>query len=212
MDNSINQPKIKTKDGKGEDLPPEIIVVEGTYKNGKIVLPFSPTSQLLFDKNYFGTQLPEKQLELEIVEALLLIERSRLKVFDPENQELNAEQILAHYSKQDEKIWVKYLVYRDIRQRGYIVRTGYGDGIDFRIYPRGSSRTEGIAKYFIFILDEANPVHLQKLDKITQQTLNARKQLILAIVDRLGEPTYYQLEQFQLKENTKKDKFWSTTP
>ena len=129
-------------------------------------------------------------------------------MFSEKDQQINAEQILALSSKNDDKIWVKYLVYRDIRQRGYIVRSGYGDGIDFRVYPRGSSRTEGIAKYFIFILDEENPVHLQKLDKITQQTLNARKNLILAIVDRLGEPTYYQLEQFQLKDNTKKEKFW----
>ncbi|UYP44374.1 hypothetical protein NEF87_000659 [Candidatus Lokiarchaeum ossiferum] len=208
MNNPSNQAKIKTNDNHTEEDPSEIIIVEGKFNDKKVILPFSLTSQQLFDKNYFGTQLPDKQLELEIVEALLLIERSRLKVFNVQNQEMTAEQILALYSKHDEKIWVKYLVYRDIRQRGYIVRTGYGEGIDFRVYPRGSSRTVGVAKYFIFILDEENPVHLQKLDKITQQTLNSRKELILAIVDRLGDPTYYQLEQFQLKENTKKEKFW----
>ena len=88
-----------------------------------------------------------------------------------------------------------------------MVRLGYGEGIDFRVYPRGSTRSEAIAKYFIFILDEGNSVQLQNLDQITQQTLNARKKLIIVTLDRLGDPTYYHLEQTKLPENSKKEDF-----
>ncbi len=199
-----NDENIKKESNKSQD----IIVLNGQYINGKVIIENSETSQQLYNNNYFGTVLPDNRIELDILEALLLIERSRLKIFDIDNNQIKAEEITSNYISIDERIWVKYLVYRDIRQRGYIVRMGYGEGIDFRIYPRGSSRTDGIAKYFVFILDEENPVYLQNLDKITQNTLNARKQLILAIVDRLGEPTYYQLEQFSLNENKKKEKKW----
>ena len=189
-----------------EEKNAEFIVVDAIYSEGKIILAESPTSQLLYEKNYFGTLLPDKKLELEIVEGLLLLERSRLRIFNEEGIEINAENILTNSAEIDARIWVKYLVYRDLRQRGYIVRMGYGNQIDFRVFPRGSSQKNGIAKYFIYILEEGHRIHLQNLDKITAQTLTARKQLSLAIVDRLGDITYYLLEQLQFQPNTKINK------
>lgn len=182
--------------------------VDGIFKINKILVQKSPTAQSLYEKNYFGTLLDDNSLELNILEALLLIERSRINIFDENNNEMTAEQILSIASEEDPRIWVKYLVYRDLRQRGYMVRLGYGDGIDFRVYPRGSSKSEAIAKYFIFILDEGSSIQLQNLDQITQQTLNARKKLIIVTLDRLGDPTYYHLEQTKLPENSKKGDFW----
>jgi len=183
-------------------------IVDGIFKNNKIKISFSPSVQALYEKNYFGTLLPDGSLELDVLEALLLIERSRLKIYSETKEEMTAEQILSIVVEEDARIWVKYLVYRDLRQRGYMVRLGYGEGIDFRVYPRGSTRSETIANYFIYILDEGNSIQLQNLDQITQQTLNARKKLIIVTLDRLGDPTYYHLEQTKLPENSKKEDFW----
>jgi len=194
------------KNNEDEILKYEII--NGIFKNNKIQISFSPTVQTLYEKNYFGTLLPDGSLELDILEALLLIERSRIQIFNENKEEMTAEQILSIVVEEDSRIWVKYLVYRDLRQRGYMVRLGYGDGIDFRVYPRGSTRSEAVAKYFIYILDEGNSIQLQNLDQITKQTLNARKKLIIVTLDRLGDPTYYHLEQTKLPENSKKEDFW----
>jgi len=194
------------KNNEDEILKYEI--VDGIFKNNKIQISSSPTVQTLYEKNYFGTLMPDGSLELDVLEALLLIERSRIKILDENNLEMTAEQILSIIVEEDARIWIKYLVYRDLRQRGYMVRLGYGDGIDFRVYPRGSTRSEAIAKYFIYILDEGNSIQLQNLDQITKQTLNARKKLIIVTLDRLGDPTYYHLEQTKLPENSKKEGFW----
>lgn len=186
----------------------KFITVDGEFKNNKVILSNSATSQSLYEKNYFGTLLQDNSLELEILEALLLIERSRIIIFDENKKEMSAEQILSRTVKEDPRIWIKYLVYRDLRQRGYIVRLGYGQGIDFRVYPRGSTRAEAVAKFFIYILDEGNSIQLQNLSLMTEQTLNARKKLIIVTIDRLGDPTYYHLEQSKLPENSKKENFW----
>ena len=183
-------------------------IVDGIFRDNKIQISFSPTVQTLYEKNYFGTLMPDGSLELDVLEALLLIERSRIQIFNENKEEMTAEQILSIVVEEDSRIWVKYLVYRDLRQRGYMVRLGYGDGIDFRVYPRGSTRSEAVAKYFIYILDEGNSIQLQNLDQITKQTLNARKKLIIVTLDRLGDPTYYHLEQTKLPENSKKEDFW----
>ncbi len=208
MENHKESNLSKELEKNSEDEILKIEIIDGIFKNNKIEILNSPTAQSLYEKNYFGTLLPNNSLELDVLEALLLIERSRIKIFDENKKEMTAEQILSIVVEEDPRIWVKYLVYRDLRQRGYMVRLGYGEGIDFRVYPRGSTRSEAIAKYFIYILDEGNSVQLQNLDQITQQTLNARKKLIIVTLDRLGDPTYYHLEQTKLPENSKKENFW----
>ena len=180
-------------------------IIDGTFKDKKVHLPAGSDTQVLYDKTYFGNLLSEGRLELEIIEALLLLERNRITLVDEEGHPLTAEQLLAASVEHDPDLWVRFLVYRDLRQRGYIVRMGYGEGIDFRLFPRGATQADRVAKHFVFILAEGNPVHLQKLHKITEQTLSARKQLILAIVDRLGDPTYYQLAKFNLPLNNQKE-------
>jgi tRNA-intron endonuclease len=190
-----------------EDKEP-FVTVDVEYRGGKIMLSTGPAAQSLHEKSYFGTKLPNQAYELDPLETLLLLERKRIRVIDPTGKEIVNQTILADAAKNDPRIWVKYLVYRDLRSRGYIVRNGYGEGIDFRVYPRGSAREEDIAKFFVVILAEGEPVRLEILDRITKQTVQARKELILAIIDRLGDPTYYELEQFKLTPNDKLQVKW----
>jgi tRNA-intron endonuclease len=191
-----------------EESKEPLVTIDAIFKNSKVYVNDILASRNLFEKAYFGTKLPDNSFEFDILEAILLLERKRIQIFTETHQIMTQEELFKVGASQDEKIWVKYVIYRDLRTRGYIVRSGYGDGIDFRVYPRGASREEDIAKYFIFILAEGDPIRLDILDRITKQTVQARKELILAIVDRLGDPTYYELEQFKLQMNDKLQAKW----
>ncbi len=198
-------------DSKVESKEEEKIfqILEGKFADGKITIPASETSNAILQKNYIGTLLNGEYYEIDGIEALLLLERGRLIVHsEASSSPMTSEQILSTCYAVDSRIWVKYQVYRDLRQRGYMVRAGYGDGIDFRVYPRGMAKAEKAAKYFIVILSEGKPIPLEVLDKVTQQSLASRKGLILAVLDRLGDPTYYKLEQSELPVNQKKDPFF----
>jgi tRNA-intron endonuclease len=118
------------------------------------------------------------------------------------------KEILEIASKDEPKFWIKYLVYRDLRYRGYVVRSGIGNSIDFRIYPRGTQLNTDTAKFLIFILPEGHPVKLNILDTLSRQSLSNRKDLLLAIVDQLGDISYYQLTNYNLQNNTKKKPFF----
>ncbi len=201
---SLQNEKSQEKEITSSEIP----VLRAIFRNGNISIEDETALSEFYNKSYIGTKLVTNALELEIEEALLLLERDRIKIFDSNQSEINAEQLLALQPSNKDRIWLKYLVYRDLRQRGYIVRRGYGEGIDFRLFSRGASPQGDVAKFFIYILYEANPIRLTKLNRITQQALSARKNLVLAVVDRLGEPTYYTLDQFNLPVNEKKQKFW----
>lgn len=186
----------------------EIELLSGVLRNDKIIVEKSQTAVELHEKNYFGEILQNGSFELSIIEALLLMERNRLEIQDLGGKIIRSDEILHRVVQKDPNIWIEYLVYRDLRQRGYIVRLGYGEEIHFRIFTRGANPKADIAKYFIFILEEDNAVRLDLLDKITKQSINSRKVLILATVDRLGDITYYQLEQFELPFNKNKKRNW----
>lgn len=185
-----------------------VSVVEGVFRIGKVYIADPSSASSIHDQSFFGNFTNDKQLELDLMEALILQERKRIHIYDEQRHEMNFESILTYAAKFDDRIWTKYLIYRDLRQRGYIVRMGFGDGMDFRVFPRGAQHQEDVAKYFICILPEGDPVQLETLDKITKQSIMARKELLLAIIDRLGDPTYYKLEQFKLTPNDKGKGTW----
>ena len=154
---------------------------------------------ILHQQAYFGEYQEGKSLLLSAEEVLILLERKRLKVFSTSGKEIEFFGLLKHFSEKIPSLWIKYLVYRDLRTRGYIVRKGIGDGIEYRVFNRGARKGEDDAKYFIAIVIEGKPVELRILDKITKHSISLRKKLVLAVVDRLGEITYYSVEQYTLK-------------
>ena len=61
---------------------------------------------------------------LAFYEALYLLDKELLEVNDEDGKEMDFQSLLRHYEKVNENAWVSYLVYRDLRSRGYVVREG----------------------------------------------------------------------------------------
>ena len=135
------------------------------------------------------------------METLLLIERHRILVWednDKSKQIYDFEGLLTYFTKFDDRLWHKYIIYMDLRKRGYIVRMGYGNGIEFRVFKRGADFEKDTAQFLIFPVFEGDPIELRDLDKISRVALSSRKDLIVATVDRLSKPIYYSVKKFQL--------------
>jgi tRNA-intron endonuclease len=98
----------------------------------------------------------------------------------------------------DENAWVHYLVYRDLRSRGYVVREGFGAAIDFRIYERGAYGKD-TASYLILSTQEGKPVPIEDLTGALQQCQSQKKEMILAVMNRRGEIVYYSVSQLTFK-------------
>lgn len=193
-----------------EDLPekPEKIQVEGSIEKDKVIISDPKGIQEFYENSYIGTiEKIEKNtngqelLIIDAVEVLLLCERNRILVWEDNDKNKNLhdfEGLLTYFTQYDEKLWQKYIIYMDLRKRGYIVRTGYGDGLDFRVYKRGADFEKDSAKFLIFPVFEGNPIELRDLDKMSRVAMSSRKDLIVATVDRLSKPIYYSVKKFQI--------------
>ncbi len=142
----------------------------------------------------FGTKKPkpdekiESPLELSLLEALYLCELGVLEPYiggKPSScGELRnyAESIIHNFRD-------LYIVYRDLRSRGYIVRSGLKFGSDFAIYERGPGLEH--APYLVTVMrlsDSIDPIQLVGAGRVSH---SVRKRLILALVDPQSQQVRY---------------------
>jgi tRNA-intron endonuclease len=138
-------------------------------------------------------------LMLTFYEALFLLSKGIIEVEDEKTgEEVNFQNLLKRFQSVDENAWVRYLIYRDLRSRGYVAREGFGLGIDFRVYDRGEYGKE-TARYLIFGIQEGQPVTVEELARALRYVQSLKKRLVLAVINRRGEVVYYSLSKLTLK-------------
>ena len=138
------------------------------------------------------------ELLLAFYEALYLLDKGFLEVEDEKGKKVDFQKLLQCYEGADENAWAKYLTYRDLRSRGYVVREGFGLGVDFRVYERGEY-SKDTAKYLILSVQEGKPISLEDLTRIMAQCQSLKKELVLTVMNRRGEMVYYSVSQLTLK-------------
>ncbi|MHA2362339.1 MAG: hypothetical protein ACXAC7_00155 [Candidatus Hodarchaeales archaeon] len=157
----------------------------------------------LYQTGYYG-QLQENILVLTAEEAVLLLERKRIIIYHTAEliEIFTVDKLIEYFSSQikNGKFWGRYLVYKDLRGRGYVVRPGFGEGI-YRRYPRGTKPNTAQSDTFIFPFLGGSFLELHQLDLIVNQAKSNRKMLILGCVDRSGDVTYYRASDFNFPYN-----------
>lgn len=171
--------------------------VRASFKENKVFVSSPEEIEGLTSRGY---GVPEDEgLVLTFYEALYLLGKGVLEIEDEKTREkLSFQDLLKRFQSVDENAWVRYLIYRDLRSRGYVVREGFGLGIDFRVYERGGYGKE-TAKYLIFGIQEGQPVSMEELARALRHVQSLKKKLVLAVINRRGEIVYYSLSQLTLK-------------
>ena len=155
-----------------------------------VYLYYKPELMELRDRG-FG-DLRAGKLHFAPYESFYLLEKQKIKVFDKRSErELELRDLVRKFSVGKPEIWIKYLVYRDLRDRGYIVRES-NRAFDFDIYGKGPLRR------LISIIYEGGEASLRKLGKLLDYSEKEKKELILAVVDRRTDIVYYTLSSLKV--------------
>lgn len=182
----------------------EKIQVEGIVNKEKVIIEDPDGIDEFYEGSFIGNleeKGNQKILIIDPIEVLLLCERKRILLWkdnDKNKDQYDFEGLISYFSQFDKNLWQKYVIYMDLRRRGYIVRSGFGDGIEFRVFKRGADFREDVAKYLIYPVFEGSPIELRDLDKISRVALSSRKDLVIATVDRLSKPIYYSVKKFEI--------------
>jgi len=171
-----------------EAVKPE--AVQAFLANNRVSVPLSDIPMELRERG-FGT-LRGKRVYFSVLEAIYLADKERVKVLTSEaRREVEFADLVRTLSQGKPEVWMKYLVYRDLRDRGYIVREE--EAVDFEIYGKGAVRR------LVAIVYEGREASIAKLQSLLKIAVGEKKELILAVIDRRTDIVYYTLGQLSLK-------------
>ncbi len=146
----------------------------------------------------FG-EIEKEKLLLEPFESLYLLYLEKL-ILTKRKKKIDFDTMLNLCQKKDNEILTKFLIYRDLRNRGYVVKDGFGFGSDFRVYERGQFGEKG-AKFLIFGLNEGQQEKMGHLQKKIDQITQMGKEPVIAVIERRGEVIYYKINKMDFYEN-----------
>jgi tRNA-intron endonuclease len=145
----------------------------------------------LYQKSSFGEPAGEKIRYLPS-EVIFLVEKGKAEVFS-KNKKIPSKELMNRLRRIDKKIQVKYPVFKDLREKGYVVKTALKFGAEFRVYDRGSRPGTKHAKWIVFTDNESNKLTWHEFSAKTRVAHSTRKNLLLAIVDEEEDITYYEI-------------------
>ncbi|CAN5642917.1 tRNA-intron lyase [soil metagenome] len=176
-------------------------VIEGILTRKYLIKIQDSRSQDQLRNKGFGDKDDNNYL-LETYEALYLLYLNKLIITN--GSVVNFSDLLKHVLKYDKDIVTKFLVYRDLRSRGYVAKEGFGFGADFRVYERGGYEKKQ-AKFVVFCVNEGVNVNVGELSKNVREIETMGKSAIAAVVERRGEVIYYKLSNMRFNENKKQE-------
>lgn len=160
----------------------------------RVITEISDEARELYNQSRFGTLAESGKVELSLLEGLYLIEKGRLEVRNENGKEVNVETFLKKARKIEPNFWIRYCVFKDIRNRGYIIKTALKFGADFRVYDRGVKPGEDHARWIVFPVHEASVFTWHEFSAKNRVAHSTKKRLLIGVVDEEGDVTYYEIK------------------
>ncbi len=179
------------------------IEAKGRLQNDHVVIDDAKQSSRIYNRGYHGEPLSGGGLKLELIEAIFLAETERLEIFRG-SKKMAHPNLIEYATKLLPTFEIKYIVYRDFRQRGYIAKPS--SPLDFRIFERGGAPNKTLSKYWANAVSERAKVKFIELENHIESVLNIRKKLIIGVVDEEGDLTHYEVTKLVPKGRRSKRK------
>lgn len=146
----------------------------------------------LYEKSHFGEK-SEGKIRYSFPEAIFLVQKGKMEILS-QNRKVLQKDLMKKIQKFDKRIQIKYPVFKDLREKGYIVKTALKFGADFRVYDRGLRISEVHAKWVVFADSETQKLTWHEFSAKNRVAHSTKKNLLLAIVDEESKVTYYEVK------------------
>lgn len=180
-------------------------IIEGRLAaNGKILIDETRFQDELRTKG-FGEK-EDAEFVLKSYEALYLFYTKRLRFSNKPDIAFNS--LFEFLLKHNRNIMSVFLVYRDLRSRGYVAKEGFGFGNDFRVYERGDYEKKP-AKYVVFGINEGTNISAKDFALAVSQIEKMGKEAVVAVIERRGEVIYYKASTINFANNNSANNYVS---
>ncbi|MFX0035762.1 MAG: tRNA-intron lyase [Candidatus Hermodarchaeota archaeon] len=183
MMNQENNKQISLEDIEVPDKIP------AKFINNRVIV-FNPlhASYLYVKKGFFGSPLGinkprleyfSKPSELSLIEAYYLLEKDEITIYDVnEKKNLVPKEFYEIAKRIHHKFEEKYVIYKDLRDRGYIPRPGLKFGADFVIYRLGPGLEHSL--FMVHVLPHDSEISAVDMVRAGRLATSVRKKFVIA--------------------------------
>ncbi len=177
--------------------------IPAKFVNSRVVV-FNPlyASYLYVKEKFFGSPLGiskprleyfSKPSELSLIEAYFLLKNGRISIFDVNQQKmLDVEEFYSIAKDIHEKFDEKFVIYEDLRNRGYIPRPGLKFGADFVVYRKGPGLEH--SPFIVHVMPLESKIGAIDMVRAGRLATSVRKKFVIA---NPQTKSYYFFEWFK---------------
>ncbi len=163
--------------------------IPAKFVNSRVIV-FNPlyASYLYVKKGFFGSPLGinkprleyfSKPSELSLIEAYYLLEKDEITIFDQkENKLLEPSEFNDIATSIHHKFEEKYIIYKDLREKGYIPRPGLKFGADFVVYKKGPGLEHSL--FMVHVLPHDSEITAIDMVRAGRLATSVRKKFVIA--------------------------------
>ncbi|MCX8158086.1 MAG: tRNA-intron lyase [Candidatus Diapherotrites archaeon] len=160
----------------------------------KVIVKSNKLKSQLIEKG-FGEKKENGLLILDLKETLYLVEKGKIDIENCNQEKYDFEKLLKYAENRESQFYTKYVVYKDLREKGYCVKTGFKFGFHFRVYPKGKNVGEAHTQYVINVTTQDKSFTMPELSRMVRMAQTLNTELILAVVDSEDDINYYKIER-----------------
>ena len=174
--------------------------MKGEIVENRIIVWNIQESRDLFRNGYFGKPIgipkpnPDEinvPLILDLMEGCYLLEISKIKIYR-DKKKVSLEELVKICREEYHNFDKKYLVYKDFREKKYVVNPGIKFGCDFAVYNRGPGVDH--APYLIQVYNKNDSISSTGVVLAGRLASSVKKQFILAIPSGKSSVDYLALD------------------
>jgi len=110
-------------------------------------------------------------------------------------KKLKFDELLALAGGAEKGFYQKYVVYADLRERGYCVKTGFKFGFDFRVYPRGMKPGQAHTQWVVNVSPQNSKYGMHELSRMVRLSGNLKALMLQTVVDAENDINYYEIKR-----------------
>ncbi|MFX0096214.1 MAG: tRNA-intron lyase [Candidatus Hodarchaeota archaeon] len=181
------------------------IPIEAKLVKNRVVVWNPKAGSYLYKHGFYGKpvgirkpKIPEfnRPLELSLLETAYLLEKNRIKLVDMKTgSPIKIKRFIKKAEDLHSEFIDKYTVYKDLRDRGRIVRPGLKFGADFAVYEHGPGIDH--SPFIVHVLSESSKIAAIEMVRAGRLATTVRKKFIIATISTTGEPRYYAFTWFK---------------
>jgi tRNA-intron endonuclease len=166
-------------------------ILKGRYKEDRFFLEEEEKQQRELSKGM--GEYNDGIFSLHMYEIAYLIEEKGYKIIS-NIKELTFDTVI---KKRNFNMY-HYVVFKDLKQKGYHIGSGLKFGAIFRLYEKGSRKEvskihNDHSKWLVFILSFSKSLSANDFSAYNRLAHSTKKQVLLAIVDSELDVTYYEI-------------------